>query len=1005
MKTVSEVQKNYIQQRYGSEPIILVDCFGKYSTVEVAGYKERATVTGLDSILSYTTVTSGQLTVTLNDPDGDIKALYDSTDLHKYPCTISMYTTGGPVVLFQGQINSPVTWSEGNRTLTFTVLNAIETLEIGFSPEEGQFDFVHPDDIGKAWPLAFGTVKYLPAVHVNRYPSGKLETEVCIPDPVLYYQKYLIIKSYFDQLSIVQYYTQVGLKAAEIAPSVTWVLDAYMRIIGLSGKLEQKLDFINKKLEAVKKQIELGEKGKRNSGKLKKLKADKTKLEEEARETVDELKVVGIPYTSMTEEDREFAREISKQMIADENVKDEFLESISDIDTEKFGKLTKVMIDYVLEKLIYEHKVKHDSFLRQTKAYNEAYQIYQDYLEVNEEICRQESCFRNVLNIRYGQNIFGTGIKDLLIGNLRVRGTFNGDAFTVLSTVPNHKNLAFSLNGTSLDPCGNDLSKWNRFFLQEDLILEGMYCLVKTKDGRSRIIQVEDQYGRECRFRLPPILNDISGNFGNSGLLESNYVMPVYEPYDLSAFPGSISANETIGAVPNFNVPTAPGFVPGTLDLDKIGLFNQNYNALVNSYLKANNIKYLTEDEQLLLKKLAALYPKDIASNFVLFVPPKPKDIYSLVNTDIARILEVAPFPFEHWFNDDIDYQELENVNYNVGAGEVFEYGRHEQVYVANILSSTIHGVYAYRTFNGERKLTRVPEQYYTVENEDLGPLTACVIKLRVPLETIPNAGWESGIFVNLTSSIGPSANDMLKHIVETYTDYWYDDTFDIELPDTNFAIFARPNVLSFLADAAWQLRCALVLNGQTLSLKFLAEEPTVVDTLTDDYILEDSMSLSYSETESLVTKMIATWKPDYLSDEHTIILRNNLTRYGRHEQAYDFTLFNTQGPVLAAATFWLIRYSNTWRYINFTSPLHYLHLDAGDAVTVACSHAYPSVGVIESLGYDPPNNELRLKIWTPVRAGEKTPYPAAFGQGEYPTVDDIKQLRPGGTTFVTEYP
>ena len=57
----------------------------------------------------------------------------------------------------------------------------IEDVEAGFSMEEGDFPLIPPDALGKAWPLAFGSVCDIQAVQVRRrdvalWPRAKAST-------------------------------------------------------------------------------------------------------------------------------------------------------------------------------------------------------------------------------------------------------------------------------------------------------------------------------------------------------------------------------------------------------------------------------------------------------------------------------------------------------------------------------------------------------------------------------------------------------------------------------------------------------------------------------------------------------------------------------------------------------------------------------------------------------------------------------------------------------------
>ena len=124
--------------------------------------------------------------ITMDDTDGSIKAILDANDIHKRPVWIYQWFEGLDLsdmfLIFKGQVNSPITWDEGNRQVVFTIMSLIESVEIGFSIEEGNFPNPPYFLIGKAWPLAFGTTVNVPALRTNNLYVGTLASGVGISD-------------------------------------------------------------------------------------------------------------------------------------------------------------------------------------------------------------------------------------------------------------------------------------------------------------------------------------------------------------------------------------------------------------------------------------------------------------------------------------------------------------------------------------------------------------------------------------------------------------------------------------------------------------------------------------------------------------------------------------------------------------------------------------------------------------------------------------------------------
>src|SRR5690606_7679122 len=158
---------------------------------------------------------------------------------------------------------------------------------------------------------------------------------------------------------------------------------------------------------------------------------------------------------------------------------------------------------------------------------------------------------------------------------------------------------------------------------------------------------------------------------------------------------------------------------------------------------------------------------------------------------------------------------------------------------------------------------------------------------------------------------------------------------------------------------------------------------------------------------EDLVTKYTSKWRIDYaVPKENTLILRHNMIKYGTHERTDDYYTFNILDLVRKSATFWLIRYANTWKRIKFSTSLKFLNLEANDAVTLQLPDVATDsfIGIVEKAIYDSDRNRIDFEVWTPIRAGESSPYifawPAAIPeQAIFPTIEDRSAGRAGSGT------
>jgi hypothetical protein len=335
------------------------------------------------------------------------------------------------------------------------------------------------------------------------------------------------------------------------------------------------------------------------------------------------------------------------------------------------------------------------------------------------------------------------------------------------------------------------------------------------------------------------------------------------------------------------------------------------------------------------------------------------------------------------------------------GGSTVSLENNREITYIANIVPSTIHNVKAVRFLNGNEFLVDVPDEFYEVRQVDYGGYQVMEIVFQRPLSVESQGsggGWRDDIYITQTSTVGPNTVDILEWFINTYTDYEIDSTsFDdvkakIEVYPMHFPLLTRPNLLTVLQQIARQARCALWQRDDKFFIKYLPEEPTPVDTITQAEILRESeteegrgtLAIELTPTEDLVTKSVNRWRKDFspfIEKDNTLILRHNIKRYGTHDEEVDYYTYAHLDLVRKSATFWLIREANTWKRLTMTVPLQYAALEPFDAVTVDLADVSGEtfLAVVERAVLDSSGKEIRLELWTPVRAGEMTPYNFAF--------------------------
>jgi hypothetical protein len=146
---------------------------GKLLNFESVQYQGKQTATAQVSSVS----------ITLDDTDDSLRQLLNQHNLEhivakvyiNYP-TLSSHSDN--VLLMIGKITSDIAWSEGERTLSFTVDTFITNNEVGYAPAEGDFAGLLDEAVDVTWPLCFGSINKVPAVRILGAIEGSLQSAI-----------------------------------------------------------------------------------------------------------------------------------------------------------------------------------------------------------------------------------------------------------------------------------------------------------------------------------------------------------------------------------------------------------------------------------------------------------------------------------------------------------------------------------------------------------------------------------------------------------------------------------------------------------------------------------------------------------------------------------------------------------------------------------------------------------------------------------------------------------
>lgn len=189
MRNISQASLEKLQATSNVEPLILLKIYwngipviyGDRKVVSEGVLGKIITLSDIDDIIDVSSAASSvELSVILDDSDGELKNIYDQNDIHKVYVQVLQWFAGIPLteafILFEGEISSPIVWSEGARTLSFNIVTKLEDLEVGFSAEEGQFNVLPASMIGVPWPIVFGNVFNLSPIQMVESPSAILSS-------------------------------------------------------------------------------------------------------------------------------------------------------------------------------------------------------------------------------------------------------------------------------------------------------------------------------------------------------------------------------------------------------------------------------------------------------------------------------------------------------------------------------------------------------------------------------------------------------------------------------------------------------------------------------------------------------------------------------------------------------------------------------------------------------------------------------------------------------------
>ena len=207
--TIPANAKTKIETRLGTEPLLIVyiewpsrsyHYAEKIVTFQGQDTKDVILSGGdLDSQLKQQSIGHvSTVSMSFDDTSGELKTIVNEDLIEGSPVTLYHWyedlDQGEAVVLLEGKITGPISWSEGDRVFNFNIesFSGSGVGQVGFAPTAGSIPNLLDSAIGVPWPMVFGSPRLIPAVLTQRL-SPTPEELLDDPNFWILHQKLLIV--------------------------------------------------------------------------------------------------------------------------------------------------------------------------------------------------------------------------------------------------------------------------------------------------------------------------------------------------------------------------------------------------------------------------------------------------------------------------------------------------------------------------------------------------------------------------------------------------------------------------------------------------------------------------------------------------------------------------------------------------------------------------------------------------------------------------------------------
>lgn len=150
--------------------------------------------------------------------------------------------------------------------------------------------------------------------------------------------------------------------------------------------------------------------------------------------------------------------------------------------------------------------------------------------------------------------------------------------------------------------------------------------------------------------------------------------------------------------------------------------------------------------------------------------------------------------------------------------------------------------------------------------------------------------------------------------------------------------------------------------------------DPETIFTVDEGKIELNTLSIGTTSTDKIVTRIVATYTPNSFDEAKKLTLSRNIGLYGLKKREVNFFIYDNPLYVEKAAAFWLNRFCEVWKTIEFNAFLYPLRCEIFDYLNLLCDDKLiasdNTIGQISEISFDPEDNSVRVVLDLCVKAG-----------------------------------